>query len=96
LLNILEASTGERKSDIENVHIRTFGMLADTMGWNIMEDGVKKLGILERAYKLTTNYQWFHGLLSSNEAYERLKTEDVGTFLVRFSTTMVSISAYNK
>jgi len=33
----------------------------------------------------SANHFWFHGALSANEANEKLKTKEPGTFLVRFS-----------
>lgn len=47
---------------------------------------IHKILTLEKIQNLL-KYNWFHGDISTDEAVDRLLAKDVGTFLVRFSTS---------
>jgi hypothetical protein len=64
------------------VHIADFGKICDTLGPLSSPSG--QTDLLERVASMM-RHKWFYGYCSSDEAFDKLKHKEVGTFLVRFS-----------
>jgi len=73
--------SGGVEIDEENVRLERFGQVLDWFG-----PLKSPVSILEKVRNVL-RCGWFHGDISTSEAENRLITKDVGTFLVRFSTS---------
>jgi len=79
----LGALLAEKKDNTHYVNLEKFGQV---LGWfGPFKDPDGRIRILERIEN-TLKSPWFHGSILYDDAVNRLKSKDAGTFLVRFSS----------